>query len=66
MKSISDYESIHTVNPLYLIVGTVDAYNKEISTIKYLVFVSTDQIKNCWLNTQNFGMGLKVLKKAKW
>ena len=29
MKCISDYESIHSVNPLYFIVGNVDGYIKE-------------------------------------
>ena len=29
MKNISDYESIHSVNPLHLIVGKVDGYIEE-------------------------------------
>ena len=29
MKSISDYESIHSVNPLYFIVDKVDGYIEE-------------------------------------
>ena len=31
MKSISDYESIHCVYPLYFIVGQVDGYIEEIN-----------------------------------
>ena len=29
MKNIGDYESIHSVNPLYLIIGEVDGYIEE-------------------------------------
>ena len=29
MKNITDYESIHSVNPLHLIVGKVDRYIEE-------------------------------------
>ena len=29
MKNIGDYESIHSVNPLYLIIGKVDGYIEE-------------------------------------
>ena len=29
MKIIIDYESIHSVNPLYLIIGKVDGYIEE-------------------------------------
>ena len=40
MKSISDYKSINSVNPLYLIIG--EASNGD----KCLVFASTDKIKD--------------------
>ena len=29
MKNIGDYESIHSVNPLYLIIDKVDGYIEE-------------------------------------
>ena len=29
MKNIGDYEIIHSVNPLYLIIGKVDRYIEE-------------------------------------
>ena len=45
MKSISDYENIHSVNPLYLIVGKVDEYIEESNRNRYLVFASTDKNK---------------------
>ena len=45
MKSISDYESINSVNPLSFIVGQVDGHTEEKNGNKYLVFVSTDKNK---------------------
>ena len=29
IKEIDDYKSIHSVNPLYLMIGKVNGYNKE-------------------------------------
>ena len=45
MKSISDYESVNSVNPLYPIVGKVHGYIEEKNGNRYLVFVSTDKNK---------------------
>ena len=45
MKSISDYECVHTVNPLYLIIGILYQYIEESNGNKYLVFASTDKNK---------------------
>ena len=45
IKIISDYESINSVNPLYLIVGKADGYIEEKNGNKYLVFASTDKNK---------------------
>ena len=45
MKSISDYESIHCVYPLYFVVGQVDEYIEEINGNKYLVFAFIDENK---------------------
>ena len=45
IKSIGDYESIYSINPLYLIIGKVDGYNEEKSGNKYLIFSSTDKNK---------------------
>ena len=45
IKIISDYESINSVNPLYLIVGKADGYIEEKNGNKYLVFASTDKSK---------------------
>ena len=42
IKKNDDYESISSVNPLYLIIGEADGYIKENNGNKYLVFTSTD------------------------
>ena len=44
-KSISDYENITKVNPLYLIINDVDGYIEENDKNKYLSFASTDNNK---------------------
>ena len=44
-KSISDYENITSVNPLYLIINDVDGYIEENDKNKYLSFASTDTNK---------------------
>ena len=45
IKSISDYENISSVNPLYLIIVEVDGYIEENNGNKYLTFASTDKNK---------------------
>ena len=45
IKKIGDYENIHSVNPLHLIVGEADGYIEESNGSKYLVFTSTDKNK---------------------
>ena len=45
IKKIDDYESIYSVNPLYLRVDHVNWYNEEKGVNKYLVFDSTDENK---------------------
>ena len=45
IKSISDYENINSVNPLYLIIGNVNGYIEENKGNKYLTFTSNDQNK---------------------
>ena len=37
-----DYENIHSLNPLYLIIGKVDRYIDESNGNRNLVFASTD------------------------
>ena len=45
VNTISDYESINSVNPLYLIVGKSDGYTEGKNGNKYLFFASTDNNK---------------------
>ena len=45
MKSISDHESICSENPLYLLISKLDGYIEDSNGDKYLVFASTDKIK---------------------
>ena len=45
IKNISDYENIHSVNPLYLIIGEADGYIEEKNGNKYLTFASTGKSK---------------------
>ena len=40
IKKIDDYENIHSVNPLYLMIGKVNGYIKEKNASKCLVFDS--------------------------
>ena len=56
IKSISDYNSINSVNPLYVIFGKVDGYIEEKTGNKYLTFASTD--KNRSIN--------KIFKTLGW
>ena len=46
IKNISDYENIHSVNPLYIIIGKADGYIEEKNGNNYLVFASTDKKKD--------------------
>ena len=43
IKSISDYENIHSVYPLYPIIGKSDGYKEESNGNKYLLFASKDK-----------------------
>ena len=45
IRSISDYENIYSVNPLYLIIGEVDGYIEESNRNAYVTFASTDKNK---------------------
>ena len=41
--TVKDHLKIHSVNPLYLIIGEVDGYIEEKNGNKYLIFASTDK-----------------------
>ena len=60
IKKVDDYENIHSVNPLYLLVNHASGYIEEQNRNKYLVFDSTDGNKEVLKSTQNFGMRSKM------
>ena len=49
-RNIGDYESVHSVNSLYFIIGEVDGYIEENNGNKYLVFASADKNKEVLKN----------------
>ena len=60
IKKIDDYESIYSVNPLYLPIDYASGYIEEKNRNKYLIFDSVDENKEVLKNTQMFGMELKT------
>ena len=62
-KSISDYENINSVNPLYIIIGEADGYIEENNENKYLTFTSTDKNNKVLEKYTNFGMKLNIISK---
>ena len=63
LKKIDDYESIYSVNPLYLIIAHASGYIEEKSANKYLVFDSTDENEVLIKNTMMFLMKLETKSK---
>ena len=45
IKNISDNKNIHSVNPLFIVIGKADRRFEDKNGNKYLVFVSTDKNK---------------------
>ena len=45
LKKVHDYENIHSVNLLYLMIGKVIGHVEESNENKYLIFDSTDESK---------------------
>ena len=60
IKKIDDYESIYSVNPLYLRINHASGYIEEKNGNEYLIFDSVDENKEVLKNTQMFGMELKT------
>ena len=61
IKNIGDYESIYSVNPLYLIIGEVNRYIEENNGNKYLVFASTNKNKEVLEKYTELWDGIKNL-----
>ena len=59
IKKIDDYESIYSVNPLYLRVDHVNGYIEEKGVNKYLVFDSTDENKELLKKYNDVWNGIK-------
>ena len=65
LKKIDDYESIYSVNPLYLRVNHASGCIEEKNGNKYLIFDnSADENKELLKNIRMFGMELKTKSKT--
>ena len=60
IKKIDDYESIYSVNPLYLRINHASGYIEENNGNKYLIFNSVNENKEALKNMHMFGMELKT------
>ena len=60
VKQIDDYENIHSLNPLHLMIGKVDSIIEEKNGSKYLVFDSTDQNKKVFKKHKELWDGIKM------
>ena len=60
IKKIDDYESIYSVNSLYLCINHAGGYIEEKTGNKYLIFDSIDENKEVFKNMQMFRMELKT------
>ena len=59
IKKIDDYESIYSVNPLYLRIDHANGYIEEKGVNKYLVFDSTDENKELLKKYSDVWNGIK-------
>ena len=64
INKIDDYESIYSVNPLYLQVNHANGYIKEKNENKYLIFVSKDENKELLKKYCDVWGGIKNKIKA--
>ena len=60
VKKIDDYESVYSVNPLYLHVNYANVCIETKNGNKYLIFDSMDENKDLLKNTMMFGMESKT------
>ena len=60
VKKIDDYESVYSVNPLYLYVNHANVCIETKNGNKYLIFDSIDENKDLLKNTMMFGMESKT------
>ena len=64
IKKIDDYESIYSVNPLYLRIGYTSGYTEEKNGNKYLIFDSVDENKEVLKKYADVWDGIKNKIKA--
>ena len=64
IKNIDDYESIYSVNPLYLRINHASGYIEEKNGNKYLIFDSVDENKEVLKKYANVWNGIKNKIKA--
>ena len=62
-KKFDDCENIYSVNPLYLIIGKVDAHIAEKNMSTYLVFDSTNENKEVLKKYTELWDGIKIKLK---
>ena len=60
LKKVNDYENIHSVNPLYLMIGKVIGHIEENNGNTCLVFDSSDENKEVLKDTKSLGTWLKI------
>ena len=64
IKKIDDYESIYSVNPLYLRINHANGYIEEKNGIKYLIFASVGENKEVLKTYADVWDGVKNKIKA--
>ena len=64
IKKIDDYESIYSVNPLYLRINHANGYIEEKNGSKYLIFASVDENKEVLKTYADVWDGVKNKIKA--
>ena len=64
IKKIDDYESIYSVNPLYLRINHANGYIEEQNGSKYLIFASVDENKEVLKTYADVWDGVKNKIKA--
>ena len=62
-KKIDEYENVHSVNPLYLIIDHASGYIEEKGVNKYFIFDSTDENKELLKKYNNVFNGINTKSK---
>ena len=65
MKNIGNYESVHSVNPLYFIIGEVDGYIEKSNWNKYLIFAFANKNKEVLTKNKELWYEIRFFLKKK-